>query len=246
MKLDALLDKNNEEFLSVDKKKLIIHEWERVYATANRKNLPNSYFADLSEENAKELVLHLLRFVIKKYLRWRPEDVSRYMTMRVLKKMKLDKLVKTYLPIPDEYNKSGMDATYLVSLLYPKKFEITMEDECLKMLDNIQKGNIKKFPSEWMNSIDGIERFRIILCYVISNMPRFRNKEELYAYFASLKGTKFLKEQKIYNFAISLYPTVLEAVHYSLPDDIKSDFLFHYFRFKKGFRFRCNADQISR
>jgi hypothetical protein len=190
----------------------------------------------------QEIVLDLARFVIRYYLRWKPIEVKRYMTADVLKKIKLYKLIQDYVRFPPEYSKSDIDMTYLAYLLYPSKFKLNIEEQCINMFQRVYNGEITRFPTNWMSCGEGIRRFAIIFRYVMLQFDRFQNIEEMYACFASFEGTKMLRKYKIYSFALTLYDTPLDAMHYSLPEDLRSDFLYQFHKFKKSKPKKEDAD----
>lgn len=217
-------DNIDYETKNIIDKNFIFGEYERAYISG-RKSLPPFYFRGLSKHEKQERALSIIRFAIKNYLKWTPYDVKNYLTKEVLEKLKLTNLVKEYIEFPPEY-KNSEDLTYLAYLLYPDKFQLSTTEQCMNMFKRIYRGEIKKYPSKWMNSNDGVTRLGILIRYVITQLPRFKNPEEMYEYFSSPNGIKVLKEYKLYTFAITLFPTAFSAVHYSLPSAVKSEFLY--------------------
>lgn len=215
---------------------IIYQEYEDMYINTNKKTIPAVYFQDLSANQKQELALSVMRFAIKNYLKWTPFDVKRYFSKTVLNKLKLNSLLKNYIQFPPEYSKDDEDLTYLAYLLYPNLFRLNTQEQCLNMFQRVYNGELSKYPAEWINSGTGMIRFAIILQYLIRQLPRFQNATALYEYFASPNGSKLMKKYKIYTFATTIYPTVFEAFHESMPEGIKSEFLFHYCKFKKCYK----------
>ncbi len=219
----------------MEKEKILLQEYEAMYINDGKNTIPSIYFRNMAPGQQQALALLIMRFAIEQYLGWRPEDVKKYMSKKILRKLKLDGLFKSYITFPPEYDKDDTDLTYLAYLLYPDKFHLNMEEQCINMFERVYNREIAKFPSSWIGTGEGLIRFAIILNYVLMQLPRFRNKEAMYAYFAGPQGTKCLKRYRIYSFAITLYDTPLDALHCSLPDELKSDFWYHYFKFDKAY-----------
>lgn len=212
--------------------KFILQEYEALYVS-NRKSIPNLYFEGMSRKQQNEQALKIVRFAIEKYLRWTPQDVKHSLTPEVIKKLKLNILIDTYIDFPPEYSKNGMDITYLAYLLYPDKFHLSMEEQCINMFHRIIRGDLKKYPSTWIDSNSGVLRLGILIRYVIKQLPRFKSPEALYEYFSSPNGMKTLRDYKLYTFAMALYPNIITAVHQALPPNAKSDFLYNVQLFEK-------------
>lgn len=223
----------------MEKERILFQEYELMYINDGKNTIPSVYFRDLTPEQQQEQALMVIRFAIEEYLQWNPSDVKKYMTRRILKKMKLDGLLKSYVAFPPEYDKNDMDLTYLAYLLYPGIFKLNIEEQCINMFQRVYNREISKFPSSWIGSGDGLRRFAIILQYVLAQMPRFKDQEALYAYFAGPSGTKCLRKYRIYSFAITLYDSPLDALHFSLPDELRSSFWYHYFKFSKKYQPPC-------
>lgn len=214
--------------------KFFLQAYEDLYINTYKSTFPKIYFENMSQKQRQERALQIIRFAIEKYLQWKPSEVKKYLTQAVIQKLKLFQLLK-YINFPSEYSKDGMDLTYLAYLLYPHLYKINTKQQCINMYKRICDGEISKFPSEWIDTVNGIKHFALTFQYVLTQMPRFKNVEQLYAFFAGPKAIPTFKKYKIYTFAITLYPNVFTAVHNSLPEDIKSDFLFHYYMFQKAY-----------
>lgn len=226
----------------MEKETILLQEYEAMYINDGRNTIPSVYFRDMTPGQQQAQALFIMRFAIEQYLGWRPEDVKKYMSKKILRKLKLDGLLKSYITFPPEYDKNDADLTYLAYLLYPGRFHMSMEEQCINMFERVYNREIAKFPSSWIGTGEGLMRFAIILQYVLMQLPRFRDKEAMYAYFAGPQGTKCLRKYHIYSFAITLYDTPLDALHFSLPEELKSDFWYHYFKFVKAY----NAPKLEK
>lgn len=230
--MDIKLQESNNNIVTINHDLVILQEYERMYV-GNTDIFPVAYFTDLGPLQKQEQALKIIRFALEKYLQWTPQNIRRYLTSDVLKKMKLSKIVNKYIDFPQEYSKDDLDMTYLAYLLYPKKFRLSIEDQCIAMFERVHTGSASKFPSTWIGGIEGVRRFSILLQYAILQMPRFQNLEAMYQYFSGPKGVAAMKKYKLYSFAITLYANVFEAFHKSMPHKLRSDFLYHYYRFSK-------------
>ena len=216
--------------------RFILQEYEALYINSDKCSIPSAYFKDLSRKQQNEQALKIIRFAFKHYLNWTPQQIKEGLTTDIIKKLKLDTLINTYIDFPPEYSKNGLDIVYLAYLLYPNKFHLSAEEQCINMLRRIHRGELKKYPSSWTDSDNGIVHLQILIRYVIQQLPRFNNPEALYEYFASPKGIKTFKDYKIYYFITGLYANPLQAVHQALPPNAKSEFLFNALLFDKDLK----------
>ena len=217
-----ILQEDGENIYHLDKEVLLYQEYEAVYI-GKQPSISSVYFKGLDKKQKQLQALNIIRFAIEQYLNWSPYDIKRYLKADVLEKLKLKTLVDRYIEFPPEYSKDGMDMTYLAYLLYPDKFHLNLEEQCITMFEKVHSGEVSRFPSSWIEGITGIRRLSILMQYAISQMPRFKNLEEMYDFFSGPKGTKMAKEFKLY----TLYKNVFEAFHHSMPKNLKSDFLYY-------------------
>ncbi len=218
----------------MEKEKVLLQEYETMYINDGKNTIPSIYFRNMAPGQQQAQALAIMRFAIAEYLGWDPEDIKKYLSKKILRKLKLDGIFKSYITFPPEYDKDDTDLTYLAYLLYPERYHLDVKEQCINMFERIYNGEIDKFPSAWISTGEGLLRFSIILQYVIAQLPRFKDQEALYAYFAT-QGIRCFKKYRIYSFATALYDTPLDALHFSLPDELKSDFWYHYFKFNKTY-----------
>lgn len=226
---------DSEKIVVIDER-FILQEYEALYINSDKRSIPSAFFKGLSRKQQNEQALKIIRFAFKYYLNWTPNQIKEGLTTDIIKKLKLDTLINTYIDFPPEYTKSGLDIVYLAYLLYPNKFHLSVEEQCINMLHRIYRGELKKYPSSWIDSNNGIIHLQILIRYVIQQLPRFKNPEALYEFFASPQGLKALKDYKIYNFITGLYASPLQAVHQSLPPNAQSEFLFNAVTFDRDFK----------
>ena len=227
--------KQPDNVINLDRSLMLYQKYESILLNPDQKTIPAEYFKFLTAQQKQAQSLKIIRFAIENYLKWRPIDVKRYLTMSIMKKMKLDLLIKQYIPIPAEY-KSKTDATFLAQMLYPKVYKENLEKQCRQMFDKICNGELARFPSRWIDGFNGIRRLSILIQYMVSTMPRFESLYEMYEYFANKKAGKIFQQYKLYNFAMSLYPSIFEAFHYSMPPDLQSETLYYMFQYKRHYR----------
>lgn len=225
--------KNTEaEIIPIDDR-FILQEYENLYINEEKRSIPSAFFKELSRKQQNERALKIIRFAFDKYLRWRPEQIRDSLTMEVVQKLKLDTLINSYVDFPPEFSKSGLDISYLAYLVYPEKFHLSHRDQCVNMLHKIYRGEIKKYPASWTTSNDGLWHLQTLIQYTIEQLPRFKNPEALYEFFASPAGIKALKDHNVYLLAMGLCENSFEAVHFSLPPNAKSEFLYNAILFEK-------------
>ena len=55
---------------------------------------------------------------------------------------------------------------------------------------------------------------------------------EMYAFFASPAGIRTLNQHGLKHIADSIFESPVQFLHMSLPDDMKDEFLYHYYTFQ--------------
>lgn len=207
----------------------IFNEYDKVLLGKDVKSL-NCYLFE-SEQNEK-IAIELMKYAFSYYLDWSPEDVYNNLTYEILEDLKLTKMLK-YLKFPCELDKKK-DLYYVACILYPKKFKVNNVELAIICYKEILEGKRAKFPKEYLTGQLGYTRAYACLQYLLVNYLSFDSKEDMYKFFASSSGTKTLKKYKLSSACMDLFDTPLDFLHYALPENIKSDFLYNLYKFRSS------------
>lgn len=186
-----------------------------------------------SQNNAK--IICRLAFEI--FLRWTPDDVANRLTLDILKAMKLDTVVP-YLDLPDDYFNSG-DYTLLAAEIYPGKLSVserTLVINTYKMvLKGSENGGMYRFPKKYFDGNIGLKRAHICFQYLLDNYVFFHNTKEMYEFFSTPTGFKFINEHGLKLVLRDVFISPVRFLHESLPEEDRDEFLYRYYNFQFWF-----------
>ena len=150
----------------------------------------------------------------------------------IIKTMKLDKLIK-YIEYPSEIPVGN--ARYILSLIYPNEIRINQQLLCAETFANVINNNGKQFPRDYFAGGVGFHRFCYCLKYLIENYKPFPNIQDMYEFFLSSTGKKFLQlyrlQTPIYQYSID----ICQALKYVTKDDPDCDLYYTYYKFKTAY-----------
>lgn len=203
-----------------------------------KKKLPKTYFSrpkDMPEEehlyNIKQRVIILFQFFFEKIMEWTPQDALNNLNEDAIQRAMLTnayaaivKEKKIYIP---PFKKS--DYFYLVKLCYPNEIHFGKQELAILRFKSVIEAG-KSFPKGYFEEADGADNARIILQYALATSDiRFKNIEDLYAYFATSKtANSFLAKNKLTNACNNNFATPLEYMHLSLAPQQRDHFLYNY------------------
>lgn len=205
----------------------LITEYEQTLI-GHRYSVFPTYFC-YSDDSNEAMALSVMKYALETYLKWSPEDLRDYLTMDILKALKLDGLLK-YIRFPVELNPER-DLFYLAKILYPNKITIEDKDLTLNVYKNILNKKIEKYPKEFFTGMYGMLRACICLKYMIENNLQFHSVEDMYEFFASKDAAAVLRNNKLEMVSKDLYETNVDFIHDALADSQKIDILYHFYKF---------------
>lgn len=209
-----------------------IYEYERVLIE-RRKVFPNYIFADY-RDTKETIALDIIRYGIKKYLGWNAERAKTNLTYALLKKIKVYDLIG-YICHPPEID-LYTDLFFIINKLYPSGEDFNFRDQVIGTYKKVLKGQLSRFPKGFFEGVNGELRAALCLQYALNNQKVFSSLEDGYAFFASPKGPAFLKEAKIFGPVNTLFTTPLEYFHYSLGEDLQSEFFYNFYNFTAAYK----------
>ena len=198
------------------------------YLIGRTNSISNYFFygAEPGEANEK-IALELIKYVIEKLLRWSPTTAIKRFDSYMVKILKLERII-LFIDYPIEVEKGSVE--YILYLLYPNKVRMSQKD----LAERIYRGILeekKQFPREYFSGTIGFQRYFYCLRYLIVNYKVFYSTEEMYQFFSSPEGKKFLAKNRLKVPAAQLGIHVLDAVYHISKDNENSKFYYCYYRF---------------
>lgn len=207
----------------------LIYEYEMILI--GKKNSFSGYFFNDTIEKNEAKALEVIRFAIKTYLGWTPQEAINLLTWDIIRLMKLDLLTK-YVVFPPEMDEK--DDMYIVTgKLYPRYVTVNSKEITLKVYKRVIEKDLYKFPKEYLSG-DQQGKNRAIICfqYMLSQFTNFESVQEMYKYFASSNGPKLLKKYRLNVACVSTYEYPIDFLHAALPPGTRSEFWYRYYKFK--------------
>lgn len=191
----------------------LISEYDDILL-GKRNNYSAYYFGSSKHQNEKE-ALYIFKYAFEYYLRWDPFTLRDMLNMEILKKLKLNQILK-YIDFPPELNPET-DLFYIVWKLYSFTKNYSERDLILRVYNNMLEDKIKKFPKEFFNGSYGQLRALVCLQYVFSNYMSFTSISEIYDLSATDEFICILKKYKLLSVAKDIFATPVDFAHYAIP-----------------------------
>lgn len=195
-----------------------------------RKKLPLIFFSNGTTANHR-LALEIMKYSFETYLQWTPMEICDWLTMDIIKQLKLNSLLR-YIIYPKELEITS-DLFYMAKLLYPSSISFSQTELILYVYKRMLSSKRGKFPKEFFNGVNGIYRATVCLRYMIEHYIPFDNIPQLYQLFASPKISKLLRTYKIIGVCEDLFGTPLDFLHETLTEEQKNNGLYLYYKFKR-------------
>ena len=212
--------------------KSCIYEYDELMI-GKRKSINPDFFS--YGEYANELLaLEIMRYAFETYLRWDPIDLRDRIDIKLLKRLKLDPLIK-YLNFPPELD-SRSDYFYIVWRLYPGTIHYNYEERVFHVYRRILEGKVPKFPKEYFTGSDGAERAYLCFRYMAENIVHFESICDMYRHFCTKDGVRTLQKAKLNVICRDLFGSPLEFVHASLPNGQKNELMYRTELFRERVR----------
>lgn len=166
------------------------------------------YFFDLRYR--KKRICELVRYLVEEILKITPEEALTKVDKKVLKKYKLDCLLK-YVEKPVELDDN--DCSHLIIYAYKGRVpEPTAEELTIRLYKRVLSGELKNFPKNYfLNGTKGEERVKYCIKYLCFDVLKLK-KEEI----PKKLTAEILKEYKL--------KIVLNVLYVSMYDLITSVF----------------------
>lgn len=175
----------------------------------------------------EKIALSCIKYALEYILEWSHDMAIKKFDAYMIQKLKLNRLLEYIdFPLDVEYG----DPEYILSLLYPKNIHLSQTYLVEKMYRSTLKKNTQ-FPREYFSGDIGMRRYCICLRYLIRNYHVFYSVEEIYSFFCSTEGNKFLASFRLKSPASQLGIDVLRAVYESTSDEPDSELYYCFYSF---------------
>lgn len=214
----------------------ILYEYEMVLL--GKKNNFSSYFFSENQEKNEAKALFVIKFAIKNYLCWSPQQAIDNLNWDIINFLKLDSVIK-YISFPPEIDEK--DNMYILTgKLYPNLVKINSKEITLKVYKRVLEKDLYKFPKEYLSG-DQQGKYRAIICfqYMLQQFTNFNSTQEMYKFFASSNGPKLLKKYRLNVASVSMFEHPVDFLHAALPEGTRSEFWYRFYKFKLS-----NSEQI--
>lgn len=205
----------------------ILYEYNE-YLLGNIENLSRHFFR-MEKRYLHELILCVLKYVFEDLMKWSPYDVRDRLNDEVIDALKLRVLIEK-LDLPGEIDPT-CDYFYIAHLLYPNIIRFNDDELNIKIYKERLVGKRNKLPKRYFEGADGEYRASLCLRYITHENLAFKDKKDIYLYFESSEGTKFLKEVGLSQICTNKFPTKLDYLQSSLLREEQDDFWYNYCKF---------------
>ena len=178
----------------------------------------------------EQRALKILRYAFEYYLGWTPEQIRANIDEEILKKMKLDGIVRQRIQFPMELDPM-QNLQYLVHRMYPERYTYNARQAIEEYYDRVLSGDVKRFKKGFFTSKDGTERAQICFRRMLQMIGPFEKVEQIYDLFASTEGNRVLAKYKLHSAGRDLYPFPIDFLHYSLPEQERNELYYQMTRF---------------
>ena len=173
------------------------------------------YFFELRYR--KKRICELVRYLVEEILKITPEEALTKVNLKVLKKYKLDCLLK-YVEKPIELDKN--DVSHLIIYAYKGQVpEPTSEELTIRLYKRVLSGELKNFPKNYfLDGLKGEEKVKYCIKYLCFDVLKLK-KEEIPKKLTS----EILKEYKLKIVLNVLYLSMYDLITSVFPGEFTSE-----------------------
>lgn len=173
---------------------------------------PTSLTNEQKSEKAKKIV----RWIISDVLGWTPQEAKEHFGLKEIKAFKLTAIINKII-YPEDVSKT--DYPYLIHVLYPNIIRYDPSEGIINIWEEVQKGDLKKFPAGIFAGESGRQRIYTLLNEFNRRYVPAKNLEDLYyAYSRPAEINKAFGEAKLYTSFSKYYTYPIELLHRMIKD----------------------------
>lgn len=184
----------------------------------------------------QDLVVECIRYACEELLNWTPRQVCSLFHAQTVELMKLQVLIQ-HINFPFELEKDR-NLSYVLHLLYPDLVPFTVKSSVINIYKQILDGKIQ-FPRNYATGEEGVAKLCICMQYAIEHYHPFSSVKEMYEFFSSMEGVRFMKKYGLFTLMNLLGMDSLSLLHEALPPDQRDNFYFIYYSFQKNYKKQC-------
>lgn len=190
-----------------------IHTYQKILNGEIKTFSP--YFFELRYR--KKRICELVRYLVEGILKITPEEALTQVNLKVLKKYKLDCLLK-YVEKPIELEKN--DVSHLIIYAYKGQVpEPTAEELTIRLYKRVLSGELKNFPKNYfLDGLRGEEKVKYCVKYLCFDVLHLK-KEEI----PKKLTPEILKEYKLKIVLNILYLSMHDLITSVFPGEFKSE-----------------------
>jgi len=190
-----------------------IHTYQKILNGEIKTFSP--YFFELRYR--KKRICELVRYLVEEILKITPEEALAQVNLKVLKKYKLDCLLK-YVEKPIELEKN--DVSHLIIYAYKGQVpEPTAEELTIRLYKRVLSGELKNFPKNYfLDGLRGEEKVKYCVKYLCFDVLHLKKKE-----VPKKLTPEILKEYKLKIVLNILYLSMYDLITSVFPGEFKSE-----------------------
>lgn len=192
----------------------------------------SQYFFE-SSVSTQDLVIECIRYACEDLLNWTPRQVCSLFHARTVDLLKMHLLIQ-HIDFPLELEKDK-NLSYLLHLLYPDLVPFSVKNSVINIYKQILAGKVQ-FPRGYATGEEGVAKVCFCLQYAIEHYHPFASVKEMYEFFSSMEGVRFLKKYGLFSLMNLLGLDPLSLLHEALPPNQRDDFYFLYYSFQKKYK----------
>lgn len=216
-------------------------DYENTLIGRQREISPSNFYGPNPGGANQKKALMLIKYAIEKVLCWDMEEAIRKFDCYMITVMHLERVV-LYIKRPEEIDAN--DTRFILSLLYPQRVKMNPQQLIEETYQKVIEGK-EQFPRDYFTGTNGFYRFCTCLQYLISNYKPFCCIDDIYAFFTSPVGKKFLFEYRLKVPASQLEIDILDSIHVITSDIENADLYYSFYSFKEQLS-RLSKNKIGR
>lgn len=179
----------------------------------------------------EDRVLKLCRYAFEYYLEWTPEQTMVNIDPNILKRLRLDGLVRQRIRFPAELEPME-NLQYLVCRMYPERYRYDEKQAVEMYYDKILSMDTSRFKKGFFSGEEGQKRATICLRRCLQMVGPFENMHQIYDLFATSSAATMLQHYKIKSAYKALYELPIDYLHFSLPESERDELYYQKLRFQ--------------
>lgn len=182
---------------------------------------PQLFFSSVKRTENEKTALELIRYGVKYYLGWSPEEAVRLFSDDTLERLRITEEVKDRIAYPPETEKDpAAKRRYLLSLLYPEAASYDPKDATEACYENaLSEGRL---PEGFFDGAEGRRRAEICLLYALSKAG-LETTEKAFGLMGSGSAARWLREKKLKQYCDMHFSTPAEFLRSVLSQSAETD-----------------------